>query len=568
MKFERIRGILKENEVKEMAYIQGANRSQMCLPEFIEDLVSEDNPVRVIDSFVDSLNMQNLGFVKAQPAQTGRPAYDPRDLLKLYIYGYFNKLRSSRKLKQECTRNIELFFLLNRLTPDFRTIADFRKENAEPIKKVFLEFTRLCSKLNLYGNEYAIDGSKFRAVNGRKKMFNQEILNKKLLRIEERLNQYLKELDAADQIESEYTEEDIKQIRKATALRVKTKELKDRRAVYEGYRKELQETGETQKLLTDPEARMMHTKDGFHCCYNIQTAVDSKSHLIAEYKVTNKMNDQQILFEFAGEVKKALSKPVLDIVADKGYDSRNEIEKCVMSGTVPYVGFREDKKERIYVIDYIPCNISSKRKESCKPEDISACLHAGVLPLCYENTNISIEVTGENSIGCFSRSEDKGSVVCPMGFTLRKKKNKRNGIEYASNAACRQCTNRCTPSKKPKVVYFGPETSHVAAVMYGKETPANILPPGFVPNNSFFRKHRTEKTVLIKIRDDALKQKQRLCISEHPFGTIKWHHGAHYLLCKGIQKATAELGLSFLAYNLKRAINLIGTQKILLELGV
>lgn len=199
-----------------MAYIRGVDRSQMCLPEFIEDLVSEDNPVRVIDSFVDSLNMTKLGFQKSQPAETGRPAYDPRDILKLYIYGYFNKIRSSRKLMNECQRNIELFFLLNRLTPDFRTIADFRKENAEPIKKVFLEFTKLCMKMKLYEKEYAIDGSKFRAVNGRKKMFNQEILNKKLLRIEERLNKYLKELDTADRAESEY--EDEEEIKKAAAL--------------------------------------------------------------------------------------------------------------------------------------------------------------------------------------------------------------------------------------------------------------------------------------------------------------------------------------------------------------
>jgi transposase len=169
-------------------------------PATLEELVDKNNPVRVIDAFVDHLNMDELEIQRATPANTGRPPYDPRDLLKLYIYGYFNRIRSSLRLMIECGRNIELIYLLNRLTPDFRTISDFRKNNAKAIKHVFKAFVKVCIDLNLYERELiAIDGSKFRAVNGRKKMYNEEILKKKLIRIEENMINYLNELDYADQ---------------------------------------------------------------------------------------------------------------------------------------------------------------------------------------------------------------------------------------------------------------------------------------------------------------------------------------------------------------------------------
>ena len=186
-----------------MGYISGEDRNQMQLyPTTLEELLDEDNPVRVIDAFVNHLNIDQLGLTHAIPAPTGRPPYDPKDLLKLYIYAYFNRIRSSRRLMLECGRNIELFYLLNRLTPDFRTIADFRKNNAKALKQVFKAFVQVCMDLNLYERELiAIDGSKFRAVNGRKKMFNEEILKKKLLRIEEHITNYLSALDQADQEE-------------------------------------------------------------------------------------------------------------------------------------------------------------------------------------------------------------------------------------------------------------------------------------------------------------------------------------------------------------------------------
>jgi transposase len=237
------------------------------------------------------------------PANTGRPPYDSKDLLKLHLYGYFNRIRSSRRLMIECGRNVELFYLLKHLTPDFRTIADFRKNNAKAIKQVFKAFVKVCMELQLYERELvAIDGSKFRAVNGRKKMYNKAILKKKLVRIEENIANYLTELDQADQNDKgtiNYAAKEVKQ---------KLAKLEQRKETYKSYLQELEETGEKQKLTTDPEARMMRTKDGFACCYNVQTAIDQSSHLIAEYEVTNSYSDYNNLTQVAEATKKTLGR--------------------------------------------------------------------------------------------------------------------------------------------------------------------------------------------------------------------------------------------------------------------
>ncbi|QOX62649.1 hypothetical protein FRZ06_04450 [Anoxybacterium hadale] len=285
--------------------------------------------------------------------------------------------------------------------------------------------------------------------------------------------------------------------------------------------------------------------------------------ILGDYLVTNHLNDQGLLHKFSKQLTRTMDIPCVSVIADKGYDSKEEIETCILNGIVPYVGFKDDKEERILTLDYEKKEITEKIRISTVPIHISACLHAGVLPSCYENTNISIEVRSEGYLGCFQRSLDQKTAICPMGFTLRRVKTKGEGMVYASRSSCRQCANRCTPSKSHKTVYFGPKAVYVAVKMYGEYPPVNVPPPDFIPHNSFFVKNRTKKTVLIRIRDDIPKQKERLCISEHPFGTVKWYHGAHYVLCKGIEKTTAELGLSFLAYNLRRAVNLIGTRAIL-----
>ena len=226
--------------------------------ECLEDYISEENPVRVIDAFVDSLDLNLTGFIRTIPRETGRPPYDPRYLLKLYVYGYFNKIRSSRKLKTECTRNIELFYLLGKLAPDFRTISDFRKDNSKALKKVFTAFVKLCLKLNLYQKELlAVDGSKFRAVNSKNNVYNAEVLEKKLKRIDEHIVEYFSQMDKNDEAEPDAPSPE--------QIKAAIEELTLRKEKYQGYLKELLESGETQLLTTDPEARRMHSKDGFHC---------------------------------------------------------------------------------------------------------------------------------------------------------------------------------------------------------------------------------------------------------------------------------------------------------------
>jgi len=543
-----------------MGFIYGENRNQMHLyPLTLSELVDANNPVRVIDAFVDHLNMDELEIQRATPANTGRPPYDPRDLLKLYIYGYFNRIRSSRRLMIECGRNVELFYLLNRLIPDFRTISDFRKNNAKALKHVFKAFVKVCIDLKLYERELiAIDGSKFRAVNGRKKMYNEELLKKKLTRIEENMTTYLNELDHADQNDletSRYTPEEIKQ---------KLAELELRKETYETYLRELKETGETQILTTDPEARMMKTKDGFACCFNVQTAVDKTSHLIAEFEVTNSCNDYNSLTAVAQKSKEILEVETIHVGADKGYDDKDEIEQCIFNGIIPHVGFKNDKTERLLVMDYEEATITEEDRSSTKPEDIERCLKAGVLSKFYEHTIMEIEVQEQNQVSCFIRN-DNDTVTCPMGCTLTKVRTYKGGsVSYQNRLACRQCPNRCTSRNDYKVVKFGPSTKYVPVLMYGTtQQPLQVYPSSEKPYNAFSRLERqSKKKVVLHIRDDIPTQKLRLCLSEHPFGTVKWYHGAHYLLCKGIEKATAELGLSFLAYNLRRAINLVGTKKL------
>lgn len=545
-----------------MGYIEGQDRHQvMLLPESIEEMVDEDNPVRVIDAFVDGLNIEKLGFTKNKPAETGRPAYDPRDLLKLYIYGYFNKIRSSRKLMKECQRNIELFYLLRRLTPDFRTIADFRKQNATALKGVFREFVGICLSLKLYQKELlAIDGTKIRAVNSKANSYNQETLIRKLAHIEENIRRYFEEMDHLDQDES-----DDKKASK-TDLQAKIAELWQRRETYQDYQKQLEETGETQILTTDPEARVMQSKDGYHCYYNVQTAVDDGSHLIAAYEVTNHGTDQGLLKEVADETRQNLAVETITVVADKGYDSRSDIENCVQNGIVPHVALKYDKEERIHTLAYQEAEISEEEQQSTQPEDIQKCLAAGVLPACYEGSGITVEVQEESTVSCFIR-KNKDTVICPMGYTLRPVKYKGKAIVYASKAACNQCLNKCTASKHFKTVSFGPETILVPVRMYGSTVhPPQSIPPNMAMNaynHTLDRHDKPKRKVQLRIRSETSQIKARMCLSEHPFGTVKWHHGAHYLLCKGIEKASGELGLSFLVYNLKRAINLVGTKALI-----
>ena len=541
-----------------MRYIQNISREQTrLLPYSVEEMVDETNLVRVIHAYVDSLPMETLGFERAEPAQTGRPAYDPRDLLKLYIYGYLNRIRSSRKLMTECRRNVELFYLLNMLRPDFRTIADFRKRNRKALKEVFRDFVKACAELKLLGKEtVAIDGTKIRASNSKKKSYTPEILEKKIEYLEEQergIEEYLEKMDMADQEEKRAPVMDIK----PEDMPQKLEQIRERVAKYKGYQKRMKETGETQILETDPECRTIHTKEGQLPAYNIQTAVDDRHHLIVSFETTNANTDQGLLDQMAEQTKEEMGVETIEALADKGYESRQDIEKCVMHGTVPNVGYKYDKDERIFDLEYIPNEIDEQTRCSEKPEDIQKCLHAGVLPRCYEGTSVEVQLQKRSVMSCFIRHED-GRVTCPMGRELFKHNVRKHGTIYGSREACRTCPNRCTDSKNAKTVSIGHNTNIVAVRMYGNpEYPLQKLPEGFVPHNSIGRPQKPERVRLILRRnpDDMQRRKE---LVEHPFGTIKWYDGAHYFLCRGKEMVSAEIALSFLTYNLRRAIRILG----------
>lgn len=518
-----------------MKYITGEDRSQKTfLPDCIEDYVGENNPVRVIDAFVNNLDMESLEFKRATANVTGRPPYDPRDLLKLYIYGYFNKIRSSRKLMQESTRNVEVMFLIGKLVPDFRTISDFRKDNPKAIKNVFKAFVKLCIKLNLYKRELiAIDGSKFRAQNSKDNCYNEVVLQKKIANIEKHIDEYLKYIDESDKKEAKLEEATSHEIREAIKV------LSNRKNKYMGYLEELKQSGESQLLTTDSDARRMHSKDGFHCSYNVQTAVDGESHLIAEYEVINK-TDVGHLKQVSDKAKEILEVNTIEVLADRGYDSGSDILECLMNGTIANVGIKEEKEERVFTIEYQENEIDEETRKSTESEDIQKCLHAGVLPECYEDTSVSVEFQGNDKsiLSCFKLNDD-GRVTCPMGNILSPNRYKGTQIHYKNIAACNFCTNKCTESKF-KVVAFGPQTKYVPVRMNPcsihkiPHMPADVK----LPNN--FKK-KSDKKVLIRMRYNSEMRAQRMGLSEHPFATVKWHNFSHYFLCRGNEKVTAEV---------------------------
>ena len=310
----------------------GLDRSQTLLfPETLDDYVAADNPVRFLDAFVGSLDLRVLGFAKAQCANTGRPPYDPAILLKLYLYGYLHRLRSSRGLEAECQRNVELIWLLGKLAPDFKTIADFRKDNLQAIKAVSRQFTLLCRKLELFGGELlAIDGSKFRAVNSRDQNFSADKLKELITHTDARLAEYFKTLEEADAAGPEAPAVD------PVALQQKIAALQDKRDWHEELLAQLDEE-DKQISVTDPDTRRMHTGNGNVVGYNAQLAVDAKNKLIAAEDVTNDVTDYRQLADLALAAKENLGVKQADVVADKGYYNASEVGRCVEKGMTPFI---------------------------------------------------------------------------------------------------------------------------------------------------------------------------------------------------------------------------------------
>ena len=316
-------------------FIEGEDRTQtVLLPTCLDDHIAEDNPVRAVDAFVEELDLKALGFAGADPAVTGRPAYHPAVLLKLYIYGYLNRIPSSRRLEREAQRNVELMWLTGRLAPDFKTIADFRRANGDGIRNVCRRFVQLCRELRLFTQAIvAIDSSKFKAVNSRDRNFTPNKVDRRQQQIEESIRRYLDALETADRTQPVEVEA------KTERLREKIETLRQQTRRMEAIREQLKTTPDEQISETDPDARSMisQAKGTGVVGYNVQAVVDAKHHLIVTHEVTNEGNDRAQLSKMATAAKEEMGKSKLEAVADRGYFNSNEIKACTETGITPLV---------------------------------------------------------------------------------------------------------------------------------------------------------------------------------------------------------------------------------------
>jgi transposase len=316
-----------------MTHITGHDRSQtLLLPERLDDYVGAENPVRFIEAFVDGLNLVAAGFARVTPKATGRPGYAPADLLKLYIYGYLNRVRSSRRLEAETNRNVEVIWLLRHLKPDFKTIADFRRDNRTAFRPVFRQFVVLCRELDLFGRELlAVDGTRIKAVNNKDRNFTRASLAQFIKLADAKLDDYLQRLDQSDATEAAVGGSRVKNLAEKIAA------VRARRARCQDMLAELERTGADQISLTDPDSRAMAAHTHVAVGYNAQVAVDAKHNLIVEQQVTNQVLDLGLLTLTAEPAKQVLGVDTIAVVADRGYFKIEDIEACENAGMDPYV---------------------------------------------------------------------------------------------------------------------------------------------------------------------------------------------------------------------------------------
>ena len=388
-------------------FIQGEHRTQNTLfPETLDDYVTECNPVRVIEVFVEGLDLGVLGFEGVKPEATGRPAYHPSTLLKIYIYGYLNRIQSTRRLEMETQRNVELMWLTSRLMPDFKTIARFRKDNGKAIRSVCRQFVELCRQLDLFSQAIvAIDGSKFKAVNNRDKNFTSAKMERRKQQIEDSINRYLAALDSADQEEPAVVEA------KTVKLKEKIAALKQRMAELKELDVKMQAAPDKQISLTDPDARSMKTRGTGIVGYNVQTAVDTKNHLIVAHEVTNAGTDRDQLSTMAKQARTAMGTQEITAIADRGY---------------------------------------------YKGEEILACHEAGITALVPKSLTSNNKAKGLFDKSKFIYVADKDEYHCPAGQSLIKR---YTSIEQGKtlhtywSSACQVCAmkDQCTPSTERRV---------------------------------------------------------------------------------------------------------------------
>jgi len=317
-------------------FIEGTGRQQVTLlPECLDDFIAEDNTVRIVDAFIGELDLVAFGFDGATPAATGRPSYHPSVLLKLYLYGYLNRIQSSRRLERECQRNVELMWLTGRLAPDFKTIADFRRDNGKGIRNVCRRFVMLCRELKLFTEAVvAVDGSKFKAVNNRERNYTPGKIERRERELAESIERYLDAMETADRTQPAEVQA------KTERLQAKVQKMRQRMQELQAVKAKLETLPERQLSQTDPDARAMTTysaKGTAMVGYNVQTAVDTKNHLIVAHEVTNNGSDRSQLSAIATAAREAMGRRRLKAIADRGYYSSAELKACEDAGVAALV---------------------------------------------------------------------------------------------------------------------------------------------------------------------------------------------------------------------------------------
>jgi len=478
-----------------LAHIQGENRHQLSMRN-MEDGIEKDNPVRFVDAFVDHLDLAQSGFAIAETKIEGRPSFEAKVFLKLYLYGYLNSLRSSRRLEKECVRNIELHWLLSGLAPNYHSIADFRKVNPKALKSTFKLFVLFLKDADLVaGDVIAMDGTKVRAHNSKKNNFSQKKIDRHLAYIEEKTNEYLKELESNDANET---------IEKITQVGQKLERLKTNKIKYEALQTQMESSGAIQISTTDADARALLVQGQVvEVSYNVQAAVDSKHNLVVATHTINR-NDRNAMSGIALEAKTNLASEGFTALLDKGYHNGRELQTCQQAGITTIVA--------------VPQTVNSNE--------------GGTQP--------------EYLVGKFIYNRETDSYTCPQGSTLKtlgtwhKKTRERDSHQYKKYRTpdCKTCPVKhlCT-----------------ARASGGREI-----------ERSEYAEAVEQNLVNYQTNKDLYRKRQE--INEHIFGTIKRKWGYNHTNLKGLEKVNGEMALIMTVYNMKRAMNILGIEKLIEKL--
>ena len=568
-----------------MSFINGVNRDEIFFTSF-NDFIPSDDDVRFFDSIIDSLDLSSLGYSPSN-SSSGRPSYDPKTLLKIFIFGYKNSISSGRKLEKACRFDLRFIWLSKNLHPDANTLNDFRKNNKSLLINAFYELNRKFISLGLLNiNNISQDGFKIKASNSKDKNFT---VNKVIDRInhntstinslESEINNFKNYIDTLEKEElNENLEDEIES--KKNELEQLKKDLDDtkkKKIEHTHIYNKLINSGQSQISLTDPDSKLMRNNGKFDVAYNVQTAVDMKSHITTAFTVDNNPADLNSMTGIAKKIRKEYKTDnIITNTTDKGYNSYDDMAESLLNGVIPQVTPMNKKDKEVSLeIDFQDNKITNKNIKSNKVKDIKKCLKAGVIPECYKDYISEIEVVEKKEKiiedeeiietrtpeeirntaiekQTFERDLNTNIVYCPQGEVLsRKASNGKTGTKYCNKLACKNCKNPCTGSLFKEVV-FNPNQKTLVPKNCKSEKPRKIK------NKKYVKK----KKVHLKIKIDQDLIKKRMQTSEHTQGTMKTVDNHSCFNVRGKKMVEADLAIYFMSSNIRRVINIIKEQKI------